>query len=89
MILTELYVQNHLNNNQFTGIEQFLLYVVQNSIQSHHLIKMPQSSYRSVMVSVTFCGTRQSMAKVFKEEPNHGKITIFPQKIFKQWYNTA
>ena len=59
-------------------------YVIQNSIQSHRLFRMPRPSFRTVMVSVTFSDIRQSMAKAFKEESNHGKITIFSEKVFKQ-----
>ena len=32
----------------------FLQHVIQNSTQSHQLIRMPRLSFRSVMVAVTF-----------------------------------
>ena len=40
---------------------------------------MPCPYFRTVMVSITFCGRisfGQSMTKAFKKEPNHVRITI-------------
>ena len=54
MILTELYLQNHLKTINSSKSINFLLYVIQNLIKSHQRIRIPHPSFRSVMVSVTF-----------------------------------
>ena len=80
MNLRELYLQNHSNSNQSNN---FFFYVIQNPIQTHHLMRMSRPPFRTVMVSVTYCGRnikvaiRQPMTKAFIEQSIHRKITIF------------
>ena len=66
-----------------------LLYLIQNSVQSHHFFRMPRPSFRTMLVSITFYHSsinvfRQSMAKAFKKKSNHGKVTIFYENVIKQ-----
>ena len=73
----------------YRNLTIFFSILFKNSIQSRHLFRMPRPSFRTVMVSITFYHSRinvfrQSMAKAFKKESNHGKVTIFYENVIKQ-----
>ena len=59
----------------------FLLYVIQNSIQSHHLFRMLHPSFRTVMVSITF---EDSSIHVLQ---NSWKIHLYKNQIIKKKKN--